>query len=79
VDEGRAVAEMKDEAIHALEKDLQLCKGQLAAQQEAATAAHAAAEVQTAELRDKTAQLAHLEGGLEAGALTLEHRWPACS
>ena len=67
VDEGRAIAGMKDEVITALEKDLQACKGQLAAQHEAATAAHAAAEAQTAELREKAAQLAHLEGGPSAG------------
>ena len=77
VDEGKAIAGMKDEVISALEKDLQTCKGQLAAQQEAAAAAHAAAQVQTAELKEKAAQLAHLEGGPIPRALTPDHHGPA--
>ena len=70
VDESAVIVGMKDEEIMALQKALQQCKAQLATQQEVATAAHAAAEVQTAELRKKSAQLAHMEGGTRAKALT---------
>ena len=62
VDEAKAIAEMKDEELTVVRKDLRECQTQLKAQQELATTAQAAAAAQAAELGDKAARLAHLEG-----------------
>jgi predicted nucleic acid-binding Zn-ribbon protein len=71
VDEGKANAEMKDEEIAAIRRDLQQCQTQLSAQVEAATAAQAAAAAQTAKLAEKTTRLAHLEGRRTPRTVTL--------
>ena len=71
VNEGKAIAEMKDEEIAVARRDLQQCQTQLQAQEEVASAAQAAAAAQTAELGNKTARLAHLEGRQTPRSVTL--------